>query len=69
VICLEQMVTRLIAHFGFAYVKEKVVPDRSCDMALRAAFGSGDAATESNVLAALNGYINELRSLAVDVLI
>ena len=69
VICLEQLVTRVIAHFGFAYVKDKVVPARSCDTALRAAFGSGDAATESNVLTALDGYINELRSLNVDVLI
>lgn len=69
VICLEQIVTRVIAHFGFAYVKDKVVPARSCDTALRAAFGSGDAASESNVLAALDEYINELRSLAVDVLI
>jgi len=69
VICLEQIVTRVIAHFGFAYVKDKVVPARACDTALRAAFGSGDAATESNVLTALEGYINELRSLTVDVLL
>jgi hypothetical protein len=69
VICLEQIVTRVIAHFGFSYVKDKVVPARACDTALRAAFGSGDAAMESNVLVALDGYIDELRSLAVDVLI
>lgn len=44
VIRLEQIVTRVIAHFGFSYVKDKVVPARACDAALRAAFGSGDAA-------------------------
>jgi len=45
------------------------VPARSCDTALRAAFGSEDAATEANVLAALDAYINELHALVVDVLI
>jgi hypothetical protein len=69
VICLEQIVTRVIQHFGFAYVKDKIVPARACDTALRAAFGSGDAATESNVLATLDGYINELRFLAIDLLV
>ncbi|ETX04828.1 MAG: hypothetical protein ETSY2_26520 [Candidatus Entotheonella gemina] len=69
VICLEQIVMHIIEHFGFMYAKNKIVPARSCDTALRVAFGSGDAATELNVLAALDGYINELRSLAVDVLI
>lgn len=69
VICLEQIVTRVIQHFGFAYGKDKIVPARSCDTALRAAFGSGNAATGSNVLATLEGYINELRSLAIDLLV
>ena len=69
VICLEQIVTRVIQHFGFTHAKDKIVPARSCDTALRAAFGSGDAATESNVLAALDEYINELRSLAIDLLV
>jgi len=69
VICLEQIVTRVIHHFGFAYGKDKIVPARSCDTALRAAFGSGDAATESHVLATLEGYINELRSLTIDLLV
>jgi hypothetical protein len=69
VICLEQIVTCMIQHFGFAYVKDKIVPARSCDMALRAAFGSGDTATELDVLTTLAGYTNELRSLAIDLLV
>jgi hypothetical protein len=69
VICLEQIVTRVVQHFGFGYVKDKIVPVRSCDTALRAAFGSGDAAAESNVLATLDGYINELRFLPIDLLV
>jgi hypothetical protein len=59
---------RLIQHFGFLYVKDKVVPARACDTALSAAFGSGWDATEPNVLAALDSYINELRSLPVNLL-
>jgi hypothetical protein len=68
VICLEQIVRRLIQHFGFFYVRDKVVPARACDTALSVAFGSAWDATEPNVLAALDGYINELRSLPVDLL-
>jgi hypothetical protein len=68
VICLEQIVKRLIQHFGFLYVKNKIVPARACDTALSAAFGSGWAATEPNVLAALDSYINEMRSLPIDLL-
>ena len=69
VVCLEQIVMKIIEHSGFEHVKDKIVPARSCDTALRAAFGSGYAATESNVHFTLEGYINELRSLATDVLL
>jgi hypothetical protein len=68
VICLEQIVKRVIQHFGFSYVKDRVVPARACDTALSAVFGSGWDATEPNVLAALDSYINELRSLPIDLL-
>jgi hypothetical protein len=68
VICLEQIIKRLIQHFGFLYVRDKIVPARACDIALSAAFGSGWDATEPNVLAALDSYINELHSLPIDLL-
>jgi hypothetical protein len=68
VICLEQIAKRLIQHFGFLYVKDKIVPARACDTALSVAFGSGWDATEPNVLAALDSYINELRSLPINLL-
>ena len=68
VICLEQIVKYLIRHFGFPYVKDRVVPVRACDTALSAAFGSGWDATEPNVLAAIDSYINELRILPIDLL-
>src|SRR5262245_42240035 len=68
VIGLDQIVKRLIQRFGFLFVKNKIVPSRACDTALSAAFGSGWDATESNVLAALDSYINELRSLPINLL-
>jgi hypothetical protein len=68
VLCLEQLVKRVIQHCGFPYVKDKIIPARACDTALHVAFGSGANAIEANVLAVLDHYINELRSLAIDVL-
>jgi hypothetical protein len=68
VICLEQIVKRVIQHLRFFYVKNTIVPARACDTALFAVFGSSWEATESNVLAGLDSYINELRSLPVNLL-
>jgi hypothetical protein len=61
VVCVEQLIAELIAVKGFEAVKQKVVPARDCDTALKAAFGSGDRAQEDNVLWALEQYIQELR--------
>jgi hypothetical protein len=69
VICLEQIIYKVIGHLGFPRAKEKIVPARGCDTALRAAFGSGEAATEENVLAGLESYIAELRALPVALLV
>lgn len=70
VVCLEQMILRLIDRFGFDHVLSKIVPVLfGCDTALRAAFGSGIHSTESNVTECLQDYINELRGLPIDMLI
>lgn len=61
VVCVEQLIAELIAVKGFEAVKQKVVPARDCDTALKAAFGSGDRAQEDNVLWTLEQYIQELR--------
>jgi hypothetical protein len=68
VVCFEQVVCRLIDHFGYEHVLAKVVPVLYCDNALRAAFGSGTQSTESNSLACLRSYIGELRGLPIDLL-
>lgn len=63
VVCLEQIVSRLIEQLGFDHVRNKVVPAMSCDTALRAAFGSGTDATAAAVQGALEAYIADLRPL------
>ena len=68
VVCFEQAILRLIAHFGFNHVVGKVVGDLYRDTALRAAFGSGMQTSESNAVACLKAYIEELRQLPVDLL-
>jgi hypothetical protein len=68
VICFEQMVLLLIRRLGFERVKAQVVPMRECDTALRVCFGSGERATEENVVMALSGYIEDLRGQAPGLL-
>ena len=46
----------------------KVIGELYRDTALRAAFGSGMRTTESNAVACLQAYIDELRRLPVDLL-
>jgi hypothetical protein len=62
VICFEQIVLRLLDHFGFDPTRHKLVPARHCDTVLRALFGSGLEATEDNVRSGLASYIMELRN-------
>jgi hypothetical protein len=69
VICFEQVVLLLIRRLGFELVKERVVPMRECDKALWACFGSGDRATEENVVVNLEDYIEGLRREAPGLLV
>jgi len=62
VICLEQIVTRLIPHIGFEQARSQVVPLRGCDKSIQVAFGSGLLAEEANVKRSLSIRINQLRS-------
>ena len=61
VICLEQIIVRIIKRIGFEHVRNKVVPVSDCDTALRAIFGSGIDAVEENVLRGFESYIRHLR--------
>lgn len=60
--CLEQLILKAINVYGFEAVRDKIVPVRDCDTAIKSVFGSGSASTPDNSLATLNGYIAELRA-------
>ena len=59
--CLEQLIRKGIAHYGFEPTCIKIVPVLECDKAIKAVFGSGMESTPENSLAALNSYIENLR--------
>ncbi len=61
VICLEQVIFKLIEIQGFDKVLNKVLLGRDYDKALASVFGSGERATEENVLLGLLAYIEDLR--------
>ncbi|MFQ3616727.1 MAG: hypothetical protein SNJ57_09125 [Cyanobacteriota bacterium] len=62
VVCLEQVIARLIETEGFEVVRERVTAARDCDTALKAAFGSGLLAEMSDVSTTLSVYIEELQA-------
>ena len=61
VVCLEQTILWLIQRLGFPCLLQKVVHASGCDTALRSAFGSGFAATQQNVEATLQSYVDDLQ--------
>lgn len=69
VICLEQLILKLIDTQGFDLVLTKVLPAREYDTALKTSFGSGEKATRENVLQALEGYVEDLRRTTGGLLI
>lgn len=69
VICLEQLIYKLIIDTDFEVIRSKVVPVRDCDTALKVAFGSGDRAEQPNVIWALEEQIKELNQECPNLLI
>jgi len=68
VICLEQIILKLIQTQGFETIKAKILPARHYDKAMMSIFGSGDQSTCENVLEGLETYIQDLRRLTGDLL-
>jgi hypothetical protein len=60
VICLEQVIRFLIEARGFDLVRDRVVPIRECDQALKAIFGSGGRSEKKKSLETLSSYLEEL---------
>ncbi len=69
VVCLEQLILRLIETQEFSKILTLVLPAREYDTALRAVFGSGEKTTRDNVLLGLRGYIQDLRSKTEGLLV
>lgn len=61
VICLEQLIRKLIFKQGFNKTLTNVLPARQYDTALKSIFGSGKQCTKDNVLKSLEAYIEDLR--------
>ena len=61
VICIEQIICKLIEIQGFEWVLERVILNLDCDMALKSAFGSGSNSQCETVLGTLNSYIQDLQ--------
>jgi predicted nucleic acid-binding protein len=68
VICLEQIICKLIKAQGFDWVLERVIPNLDCDGTLRAAFGSGSKSQYETVLQTLSIYIQELQTTSSGIL-
>jgi len=68
VICLEQIILKLIEFQGFEFVSDRILPMVSCDKSLQICFGFSSSASEENVITGLNSYINEIRQQAPNLL-
>jgi hypothetical protein len=68
VICLEQLILKLIEVKGFVFVCDRVLPMVSCDKSLQICFGYSSSASEENVIVGLNSYINDIRQQAPNLL-
>ncbi len=67
-ICLEQLILKLIEVKGFEFVRDRILPMVSCDKSLQICFGVSSPVTEENVIAGLNSYINDIRQQTPNLL-
>jgi hypothetical protein len=68
VICLEQIICKLITTKSFDWVLERVLPNLDCDKALKSAFGSGSNSQCETVLETLSIYIEDLQIISLQIL-
>ena len=60
VLILEQLILAMISTLGFQDVKARALNGVWCDTAIRASFGSGLDAEESNVVSTLQSYVEDI---------
>lgn len=63
-ICLEQIILKLISELGFEAVRDRVLPMVDCDKTLKICFGYSMPAIEESVISGLTSYINEIHKYA-----
>lgn len=68
VICLEQIILKLIEVKGFEFVRDRVLPMVSCDKALQICCGYSAPASEESVISGLTSYINNIQQQAPNLL-
>lgn len=70
VVCLEQVLLRIVERVGFEVVRDRIVAtgDIAFDMAVQAAFGSGSQAEERNACGSLERRVRELQREAAGML-
>lgn len=62
ILCLEEAVAILVAHFGWAYVSERVRARPDVNNAISNIFGRSAAASEVSIFEGLQSYLKELQA-------
>ena len=60
VVCLEQIILKLILTLGFETVRDRILPMVDCDKTLKICFGYSMSASEASVVAGLTSYISDI---------
>lgn len=68
VVCLEQMILKLIQKLGFEAVRDRILPMVNFDKTLKICFGYSTPAPKETVLVGLNSYISEIYACAPNLL-
>ncbi len=61
IFCFEQIIHRILGHFGFETVREKLIRGRECDAGLRLWLGSTLDANEDRFREGLTSHLDDLR--------
>ena len=64
ILCFEHALERILNHFGFESIRQKLIEGRECDRGLALWLGSGLQATEESFREGLQSYLDELRRSA-----
>ena len=66
--CFEQVLIRILDHYGFEAIRERLVKGRECDRGLALWLGSGLDANETSFRDGLTSFLNEVRHASGNLL-